>query len=150
MKETRSTLVQWRTLNATERMSGVALAAAFAVVFLVALWLKPDGRGFGTHEQLGMRPCTFQQVLHIPCPTCGMTTSSSLMAHGHVLEAFRCQPAGAALFAGGAVAAVAGLVFAAMGRQPAMVDRLAANKVVWAVGVLIVAAGWVYRIITTL
>ena len=46
-------------------MSGFALARS----------IEPDQRGYGTHEQVGLPPCTFIRVFNVRCPTCGMMTS---------------------------------------------------------------------------
>jgi hypothetical protein len=53
------------------------IASSLAVVggFAVAYRLEPDPRGFGTHQKLGLPPCTIRAVFGIPCPSCGMTTS---------------------------------------------------------------------------
>ena len=50
--------------------------------FCLAVWLSPDSRGFGTHQQLGLPPCSFQQLFGVPCPSCGMTTSFSHFVRG--------------------------------------------------------------------
>ena len=83
--------------------AAVILAAIVGVS--LSAWLKPDPRGFGTHEQLGLLPCGFKKVSGLPCPTCGMTTSFSLMAHGRVFDAAHTQPFGAFLFIGMVAAA---------------------------------------------
>lgn len=75
----------------------LALAAAWPVLMLSA-WLRPDLRGFGTHQQLGMPPCSFEAVTRVPCPGCGLTTSFASMAHLHVLEAFHAHLMGPLLF----------------------------------------------------
>ena len=75
-----------------------ALLAAWPVVLLSA-WLEPDARGFGTHQQLGLPPCSFEAVTHVPCPGCGLTTSFARMAHLHVVDAFRAHLMGPLLFA---------------------------------------------------
>ncbi|MBL8600906.1 MAG: DUF2752 domain-containing protein [Myxococcales bacterium] len=72
--------------------------AALTVVAL-SVWLRPDPRGHGTHEQLGLAPCAFEAVTHIPCPGCGLTTSFSNMAHGHLGAAFGAHLMGPFLFA---------------------------------------------------
>ena len=56
-------------------------------VFATAISIDPyntDGsaQSMGTHQQLRLPPCTFQQVTKVPCPSCGMTTSFSLLMHG--------------------------------------------------------------------
>lgn len=77
-------------------LTGFLLAAL--VLLGVALWLQPDPRGFGTHEQLGLLPCGFKKMTGLPCPTCCMTTTFALMIRGRVVEAVRAQPFGAFLF----------------------------------------------------
>ena len=51
----------------------------------------------GTHQQLGLPPCSFKSVFDLPCPTCGMTTAFSNAAHLHPVAALQCQPFGALL-----------------------------------------------------
>ncbi len=123
---------------------GVALGVLAA--FGVARLLVPDPRGLGTHEQLGLPPCTTALLFGIPCPTCGMTTAFSLMARGRVLDAFRTQPAGAFFSIAAAMIAVFCVVFAAIGKGPAM--RLTARQVGAAVVavVVIVIAAWIYKL----
>ena len=65
--------------------------------FGVALSLDPDPRGFGTHQQLGLPPCTFRLLFGIPCPGCGMTTCFAHFVRGHFGDSVRANPAGAIL-----------------------------------------------------
>ncbi|MBI3272105.1 MAG: DUF2752 domain-containing protein [Planctomycetes bacterium] len=67
------------------------------MLLAVAAWLKPDPRGFGTHEQLGLLPCGFLRATGLPCPTCGMTTSFACMVRGRFPESAAAQPFGAFL-----------------------------------------------------
>jgi hypothetical protein len=69
------------------------LLAAGAVLALARL-LTPSPRGVGTHEQLGLPPCTFLRLTGIPCPSCGLTTSFAHAARLHFYEAFVTQPFG--------------------------------------------------------
>jgi len=55
--------------------------------FFVAYRLEPDPRGFGTHQRLGLPPCTIRTVFGIPCPSCGMTTSIANVTKGRWREA---------------------------------------------------------------
>lgn len=57
----------------------------------------PDPRGYGTHEQLGFSACLFRDWLQGPCPTCGVTTSASHLAHGELRAAWMTQPLGVLL-----------------------------------------------------
>ena len=62
--------------------------------FSLAATLEPDPRGFGTHRQLGLPPCTFRLLFGTPCPSCGMTTSFAHFVRGQFSEAFRANSAG--------------------------------------------------------
>ena len=59
--------------------AGRALAAGWLAVlvfgFGLARWLEPAAAGLGTHQQLGLPPCTVRVLFGVPCPSCGMTTS---------------------------------------------------------------------------
>jgi hypothetical protein len=85
--------------------TGLALiAVGLVTVFGIARWLNPrneDGspRRMETHRQLGLPPCTFYWVTGWPCPSCGMTTSFSHLAHGDMGESLRSNPAGTLLAA---------------------------------------------------
>jgi hypothetical protein len=73
----------------------VVLAMAMLALLVVALFLRPNERGFGTHEQLGLRPCTVQVTFGIRCPSCGMTTAWSHMVRGRIVQSFLCNVGGA-------------------------------------------------------
>jgi hypothetical protein len=65
--------------------------------FALAFMLTPNPRGFGTHESLGLPPCTFRMLFGIPCPSCGMTTSFSNLTHGNLTAAIRANAGGVLL-----------------------------------------------------
>jgi hypothetical protein len=73
-------------------------ALAIFVVLGTAWRLDPDPRGYGTHEQLGLPPCTFRATTGRPCPSCGLTTAFAESARGRFASATRANPAGALLF----------------------------------------------------
>jgi hypothetical protein len=62
--------------------------------FVVAYRLEPDPRGFGTHQRLGLPPCTIRAVFGIPCPSCGMTTSFANITKGRWRQAARANVSG--------------------------------------------------------
>jgi len=63
----------------------------------LAAWLTPDARGYGTHEQLGLRPCTFVTLFGWRCPTCGMTTAWANLVRGKVAAAVEANLGGTLL-----------------------------------------------------
>ena len=80
----------------------VLIAAGFATIFGVALWINPDDadgtpRTMATHTQLGLPPCNMVELTGKPCPACGMTTSFALLAHGDVPNSLRANWAGTVL-----------------------------------------------------
>ncbi|HWL09088.1 MAG TPA: DUF2752 domain-containing protein [Planctomicrobium sp.] len=71
--------------------------------FLVAWWLTPDPRGFGTHQQFGLPPCSLELFFGIPCPGCGSTTSFALFVKGDWLRSLQANAAGFGLALGSSI-----------------------------------------------
>src|ERR1700742_4113164 len=65
--------------------------------FLLARWLEPDPRGFGTHQRMGFPPCTFRVMTGFPCPSCGMTTCFAHYTRGQWQQALDANAAGGVL-----------------------------------------------------
>ncbi len=57
--------------------------------FALAVSLEPDPRGYGTHQGLGLPPCSFQVLFGISCPSCGSTTCFSHFVRGQWFAAVR-------------------------------------------------------------
>jgi Protein of unknown function (DUF2752) len=76
------------------RLIAFLTTTCFMVVFGIAVWLSPDGRGFGTHEQLGLPPCQFRVLSGWNCPHCGMTTSFAHFVRGQWISSFQANAAG--------------------------------------------------------
>lgn len=94
-----------------ERGAAGGFALLGCLVFTVAAILSPydpEGRplSHGTHRQLGLPPCAMQALTSIPCPSCGMTTSISLVMHGDLAAASEANPAGLIVAGLGMVATV--------------------------------------------
>lgn len=70
--------------------AGLALAGFLAFGFFI----EPSADGSGTHEKLGLPPCMTMEVLGVPCPGCGVTTSVALASRGRITESFINQPFG--------------------------------------------------------
>jgi hypothetical protein len=59
--------------------------------------LTPSERGLGTHQQLGLPPCTFETLFGARCPSCGMTTSWAHAMRGQLPSAVRSNVGGTLL-----------------------------------------------------
>lgn len=90
----------------------LCLAAPLALLGLGRA-LRPDPRGWGTHEQLGFRSCYPMSHWNVPCPGCGVTTSVALVARGELGSALRAQPLGPLLV----LATLGGAGWALIGHQ---------------------------------
>ena len=84
-------------LRGRTRRDLLGLALVLGMLLGFARWLEPDPRGFGTHTQLGLPPCTFMALTGQRCPTCGMTTAFSWFTRGRLDQAWRASPAGTLL-----------------------------------------------------
>ena len=69
------------------RIALVVLSLAGWLLLATARTLDPDPRGFGTHEQLGLTPCLFQETTGLACPACGSTTAWAYVARGQLSSA---------------------------------------------------------------
>jgi hypothetical protein len=84
--------------NRTDKSVAALLLALSCGVLAVALWLKPSPSGYGTHTQLGLPPCNFLLVTHLPCPSCGLTTCFAYAIRFQFLKAFLANPFGLLAF----------------------------------------------------
>lgn len=110
--------------------------AALVTLLCVAAWLQPEPRGQGTHQQLGLPPCTFMMLWNKPCPSCGMTTAWANVVRGRLPSALMAN-VGGTLLAG--IALVAGpwsLLAAILGRP---VGRLPNDRVLITAAVALMA-----------
>jgi hypothetical protein len=110
------------------RVVAALVAAGCLGVLLIASWLRPDARGLGTHQQLGLAACAFQERTGLPCPSCGFTTAFSLFAHGRMLASFIAQPMGSLLAWATAVTVWAGFYIAISGRPVHRLLRLVPSR----------------------
>lgn len=117
-----------------------------AVPFGVARRLEPSPLGMGTHQQLGLPPCTFRLVVGKRCPSCGMTTSWAHVVRGQVVSALRASVSGTLLAALGAGVCVCSLLSAMRGRWVVAPPR----EMVWICGggvlLLVIFLEWAWRL----
>jgi hypothetical protein len=66
-------------------------------LLVVARTLQPAGEGFGTHQQLGLPPCSSMSMLGFRCPACGMTTSWAYLTRGNVMQSLAVNTGGTLL-----------------------------------------------------
>lgn len=132
-----------------DRLIGAVLFLPSATVLGIALALNPDPAGFGTHRQLGLGGCALLTLTGVPCPMCGMTTTFSHLAHGHLVAGFLNQPFGLVLFTGTVAAALIGAsdLFAARGAWRVAL-RWLERREAWVAGTLLIglASGWLYKV----
>jgi hypothetical protein len=95
----------------------VVAAAGLAGLLILARTLEPDPRGFGTHTQLGLRPCAFLTATGRLCPSCGMTTSYAWLARGQIDRSWNANPAGC-LYALLSVPLIFWMVSSAIAKRP--------------------------------
>ena len=84
-------------MPALHRVGFIVAGAVGITLLIVAFRLKPNPKGYGTHQQLGLTRCSFIEFFGIQCPSCGMTTSWSNLMNGRIIQSFRANPGGALL-----------------------------------------------------
>jgi phosphatidylglycerophosphate synthase len=122
--------------------AGLALVAGLAL----AARLEPDPHGVGTHEQLGLPPCTFATWIGFRCPSCGMTTSWAWLMQGRVGEALGANVGGTLL---ALLAIVAGPWLLASAARGAWATRLPSERMFAVAAVvlgLVTAVDWLVRL----
>jgi hypothetical protein len=126
------------------RLLALAIGLLCLAVLAVGLHLTPSPAGVGSHERLGLAPCSFIGRTGLPCPSCGMTTSFSHFARGQWLASLYVQPMGMALAAASAVTFWAGLYIGLTGRPAHRLLRFipARYYVAPALGLAVVAWAW--------
>jgi hypothetical protein len=89
--------------------------------------------------------CWLRSVAHVSCPTCGLTRSLALLAHGQLAGSLAMHPWGVAVAAQAAAALpIGGLWFS--GRLPERPDRWLPRVV--AINALALVALWLARLAT--
>ncbi|WP_197167670.1 DUF2752 domain-containing protein [Neorhodopirellula pilleata] len=126
------------------RILGAAVAMVLSVPLLTARLLSPDPAGLGTHQQLGLPPCSMRVLFDIRCPACGMTTSWSHFMRGELATSLRVNAGGTALAAVAITVVLMGLKCVWTGDWPSMAARKILSVAVVAAGAITVT-DWLAR-----
>lgn len=139
-------MTEWRAALGV-RLWSLMIVALLIAPLGVAVWLRPDERGFGTHQQLGLSPCGMLLLSGYPCPTCGMTTSFAHTVRGQWVRAAHAQPGGFAL-------ALACAGFALVALRSVFTGRVPMRLLLWLTPMRIVVillvllfGGWIYKLL---
>ena len=76
------------------RLLAFLIAAAPISLLATARNLEPSDKGLGTHQQLGLPPCSMRVMLGLRCPGCGMTTSWAHFTRGQWTQSLRANTGG--------------------------------------------------------
>jgi hypothetical protein len=82
------------------KASRIGVVIAIGVVlalFAIAAKLQPSPLGYGTHQQLGLPPCSSVALVGVRCPACGMTTAWSYAFRGQWVDAWHANAGGLTL-----------------------------------------------------
>ena len=63
-------------------------------LLIVAACLPPNPNGMGTHQSLGLPPCSFVLLFDMRCPACGMTTSWAHFVRGQIIQSAQANTGG--------------------------------------------------------
>jgi hypothetical protein len=133
-------------LSPGARLTAALVGMGLMAALFLAGNLRPDPRGWGTHEQIGLPPCTLRALTGWPCPACGMTTSWALATHGQLAEALRVHTSGTLLAALSVGVSVMALVLAVRGRWFAWQVHDTAIAVIGLVAMAVVIGEWIWRL----
>lgn len=80
--------------SAWSRLLLAAVSIGLATLLIVARLLEPNPDGIGTHQQLGLPPCSSVVLFGRLCPACGMTTAWAHVVRGQLGAALRANISG--------------------------------------------------------
>jgi len=119
---TEARWIELAPVSGWARWSHALLLLGVLVMVGVGLYLTPDPAGHGTHQQLGLPPCTIYYLTGRPCPSCGLTTSVSAILHGQFGLAWRANPMGFVIVAAAVAVAINSLFALLWGRSVRIED----------------------------
>ena len=124
--------------------------AGCLAILVLAVWLTPDPRGYGTHRRLGFGKCGMLVTTGFPCPTCGMTTAFSYTVRGRLFKAFMAQPAGMALALATIATALGSGYVLISARMPRVPIPIMTPYALFITLLVILVGSWAFKIIVGL
>ena len=128
------------------RLVLAAVGVLGLALLVVARNLEPDPRGFGTHEQLGLTPCYFQELTRHVCPLCGGTTAWAHLLRGEPTRAALANLGGMLLCVVVVIGSPWLLLVAIWGRWPITRPTLQPLLVFASAWLAVVVLDWLRRI----
>ncbi|TWT56164.1 hypothetical protein CA85_45060 [Allorhodopirellula solitaria] len=116
------------------RWAAAILALVLFTLLAMARSLSPAAAGLGTHQQLGLPPCSMRVLFGLRCPACGMTTSWSHWTRGQWWPAAQAN-------VGGVCLAFVALAVALVACRVVWTGRLPSSRILTGLGWSIVATG---------
>jgi len=130
------------------RVVALCVLIGTAGLLATAVWVQPDPRGVGTHEQLSRPACAMLELSGYPCPTCGMTTSFAHFVRGNWWTSLRVQPMGFILALVATMAAAASTASLLTGRRW-LINWYRVSPAALVIGcIVLVLASWIYKAMT--
>jgi hypothetical protein len=84
-------------LSRSERWLLAGFGLGLVILLGTAKVMTANQSGLGTHQQLGLPPCSVRVLYGIRCPSCGMTTSWAHLLDGNLVASLGVNPAGTLL-----------------------------------------------------
>jgi uncharacterized protein DUF2752 len=124
------------------------VGAGLLAMLVLAFQLRPDPRGWGTHEQLGLPRCTFLAWVGKRCPACGMTTAWANFVQGRPIAAIEAHVAGTLLAVVAMAASATTLAVSVRGKKMAWQpgETTAAGLAMSMVGLILLE--WTFRLLS--
>jgi hypothetical protein len=133
-------------LTRTQRLLVLLPGVGIVMVFSIAVRLTPDPRGFGTHQQLRMPPCTFRLMTGVNCPHCGLTTSFSWFVRGEFRKSVEANPSGLCLAVASVLALVWSIIVSIRGSFFIIYEPGRVFLIVFAVWVAVSIVVWFFKL----
>ncbi len=135
------------TSKVRDRIVMLVAALILLVPLGIAAWLTPAASGLGTHQQLGLPPCSMRLWFNMRCPACGMTTSWAWLVRGQLISSLQSNAAGTLLAVLDLWTAGGLIWFSWSGDRPSA-NWLKATVMALAGAMLLAVAIWLWRLMS--